>query len=82
MFGFGMAINQMGGTGSLISPIGGGEAPAAPADPATPAAPAPAPEAPAAPATEEPAAPAVDTSNMSDDDIAAMRAAGIDPTAQ
>jgi membrane protease subunit (stomatin/prohibitin family) len=49
MFGMGMAINQMGGAGSLTTPIGGGEA-------ATPAA-APAPAAPAAPA-EQAAAPA------------------------
>ena len=66
MFGMGMAINQMGGAGSLTTPIGGGapaaapapEAPAAPAAPAaaTPAA-APAPAEPAAPAAEPAAAP-------------------------
>ena len=90
MFGIGMAMNQMGGGAGLLNPVGGPAAPAAPAE-----APAPAPVAPAAPAAEPaaepaapaaepeaPAAPAVDTSNMSDDDIAAMRAAGIDPTAQ
>ncbi len=92
MFGIGMAINQMGGTGSLISPVGGmPAAPAAPAGPApvapAPAAPAaPAPEAPAAapaPAPEAPAAPAAqDLSGLSEDDLAAMRASGIDPTAQ
>ena len=79
MFGIGMAMNQMGGGAGLLNPVGGPAAPAAPAE-----APAPAPAAPAAPVAEPeaPAAPAVDTSNMSDDDIAAMRAAGIDPNAQ
>ena len=60
MFGMGMAINQMGGAGGLVTPVGGGAAaapaPAAPA-PAAPAA-APAAETPAEPATPEaPAAP-------------------------
>lgn len=57
MFGVGMALNQMGGAGGLVTPVGGGvaAAPAAPA--ATPAPAAPAAETPAAPASEAPATP-------------------------
>jgi membrane protease subunit (stomatin/prohibitin family) len=57
MFGVGMALNQMGGAGGLVTPVGGGAAAAPAAPAATPAPAAPAAETPAAPAPEAPATP-------------------------